>query len=273
MAGKHASRQPNKRARLRLRNRIPIAVAFILGGLSVVGVVLLTNDPQYQTPIEIVGGFLGALITGVLGGAATRLFAKDGTSEKRGTAGKAGATGEDEGDSGNGDGGAGGQDDAAGISTTLVGQGALSGVAGAGVATLGFVLASVLTAEPVILQPIHAAPYINPVRQSNLVVTPTRAATFSVDVPAGYGELNVDFQIANSRGYDDNCLNGMHLLVDPEYGATTPAGHRATPDQSLPLAIPAGVRSLMLSVQLLPPFGYTHCDEEITVGPASTFSR
>src|SRR5579863_6022981 len=121
MAGKHVSRQPDKRATSRLRNRIPIAVAFILGGLSVVGVVLLTNDPQYQTPIEIVGGFLVALITGVLGGAATRLFAKDGTGEKLGTAGKAGTTGEaatagkDEVSSGNANGGAAGEDGAAGI--------------------------------------------------------------------------------------------------------------------------------------------------------------
>ena len=112
MAGKHVhSRQPNKPASP-LRNLMPVAVAFILGGLSVVAVVLLSNAPKYETPIEIVGGFLGGLITGAFGGAITRAFTKDSASGK---AGKDGAAG---------------QDGAEGFAPKLIRQCALTGVAG-----------------------------------------------------------------------------------------------------------------------------------------------
>ena len=76
------SRQPDKPANSRRATRCLLVVAFILRGLSVAGIVLLGNAPKYETPIEIVSGFLDVIITGAFGGAVTSAFAKDGTSGK-----------------------------------------------------------------------------------------------------------------------------------------------------------------------------------------------
>lgn len=233
---------------------MPVVVAFILGGLSVVAVVLLSNAPKYETPIEIVGGFLGGLITGAFGGAITRAFTQEGASGKPGKDGAAG------------------QDGAEGIAAKLIRQCAMTGVAGAGVATVGCVLVTSALASPVIMPPVSAGRYINAVDESNLLVTSVHGATFTISVPAGYRELTLNFQVTNSPGYSDDCINGAELLITPEYGATTAAQYNVTPDDSLSFAIPAGVRSLTLSVQFEPPDGFNDCDEEITVGAASEFS-